>query len=293
MAKTNKAAGTALGPMVVAAAEHYLPANQRIVDDPLAASMLSGSGKMFAGLCKWPILRRMLVALSEAKGPGVWGGILSRKRFIDDAVAISLNGDFGALVILGAGFDTRGMRFALPAGLPSYEIDLPGNIADKRTIIERIKGRVPEGLHLLPVDFETVDLAKTLADAGFDTKRPAVFVWEGVTQYLTEPAVRKTLDFLSEAAPGSKLVFTYVLKDFISGQNMHDAAAIYRHLVERHKLWHFGLMPDEVVPLLAPYGWQVTTDAGAAEHRRNYFAPAGRDMKVMEIERIAVAEKRG
>ena len=291
MAKTNKAAGTALGPMIIAAAEQYLPANQRIVDDPEAASMLSGSGKIFANLCRWTPPRRMLFALSEAKGRGIWGSILSRKRFIDDEVADALVDGLSALVILGAGFDTRGLRFALPAGLPAYEIDLPGNIADKRATIERAKGQVPDGLHLLPVDFETADLDKTLAEAGFDPSRPALFVWEGVTQYLTEPAVRKTLDFLSHAARGSKLIFTYVLADFLAGKNMHDAAPIYRHLVERYKLWHFGLMPDDLGPLLAPYGWQVIRDAGAADYRRDYLEPAGRDLTLMEIERIAIAEK--
>ena len=215
---TNKTAQTALGPMIAASAEQYLPADQRIVDDPQAEKMLSGAGRFYANLCKWAVPRRMLLALSEAKRPGVWGSILSRKRFIDDAVADSLGDGMGALVILGAGFDTRGIRFALPAGLPSYEIDLPGNIADKRIAVERARGHIPAGLHLLPVDFETADLGKVLAEAGFDPSRPALFLWEGVTQYLTEPAVRKTLDFLSHAAPGSKLVFTYVLGDFIAGK---------------------------------------------------------------------------
>jgi O-methyltransferase involved in polyketide biosynthesis len=41
----------------------------------------------------------------------------------------------------------------------------------------------------------------------------------GVTQYLTEPGVRKTLDFLARAAGGSRLAFTYVRKDFLEGKD--------------------------------------------------------------------------
>lgn len=290
MSAANRAAGTALGPMVVVAAEQTLPPGQRVVDDPLAASMLSGIGKTFADLCRWAPMRKLLFALSETKGPGVWGGILSRKRFIDDAVSNAMTGDFGALIILGAGFDTRGIRFALPAGMPVFEIDLPGNIADKRDALVA-SGGVPDGLHLLPVDFETVDLESVLSDAGYDRSRPALFVWEGVTQYLTEPGVRRTLDFLKSAAAGSRLVFTYVLKDFISGADMHGARPVYRNLVRIQKLWHFGLMPAEVEGFIAPYGWHVSEDAGAEEHRQRNFAPLGRHLPVMSIERVAIAVK--
>ncbi len=292
MAATSKTAQTALGPMIVAAAEQYLPAKERIVDDAKAASLLSGAGKMYAGLCRFKPLSAALYAISEAKGPGVWGSILARKRFIDDVAAKAVAEGIGAIVILGAGFDTRGIRFALPAGVPSFEIDLPENIADKRTALERAGG-VPAGLTLLPVDFETVDLGKVLTDAGYDAAAPTLFVWEGVTQYLSEPAVRKTMDFLAKAAPGSRLVFTYVLKDFIAGSAMHGARRIYRNMVEGARIWHFGMAPDEIDSFIAPYGWREVEDVGAADHRRRYFTPTGRDLNILEIERIVVADKIG
>jgi hypothetical protein len=62
---------------------------------------------------------------------------------------------------------------------------------------------------LVPIDVETQDLAD-LANHGYRPERPTFFVWEAVTQYLTEAGVRKTFDFLATAAPGSHLVFTYV-----------------------------------------------------------------------------------
>jgi O-methyltransferase involved in polyketide biosynthesis len=62
----------------------------------------------------------------------------------------------------------------------------------------------------VPVDFETQDLADVLANRGNRPERPTFFVWKAVTQYLTEAAVRRTFDFLATAAPGRRLVFTYV-----------------------------------------------------------------------------------
>ncbi len=291
MTTNNKAAGTALGPMVVAATEQFLPKEQRIVDDSLAAGMLSGTGRLFVDMCRWTPLRQMLFRLSEKRGPGVWGGILCRKRHIDDITAAALAEGIEALVVLGAGFDTRGIRLAAPAGIPAFEIDLPENIAVKQTTLEKAFGRVSDKVHLVPVDFETVDLDDALAAAGYDPGYRTLFVMEGVTQYLTGPTVQKTFDFLARAVPGSKLVFTYVLEDFIAGENMYDAAAVHRHLVETNRLWHFGLAPDKLEAFLDRYGWCLVEDVGAKDHCQRYLEPAGRDLPVMEIERIAFAEK--
>jgi len=114
-----------------------------------------------------------------------------------------------AAVILGAGFDTRAYRLPVLAPTPVYEIDLPANIDRKRTRLTKLFGGIPANVTLVPIDVETQDLAD-LANHGYRPERPTFFVWEAVTQYLTEAGVRKTFDFLATAAPGSHLVFTYV-----------------------------------------------------------------------------------
>jgi methyltransferase (TIGR00027 family) len=115
-----------------------------------------------------------------------------------------------AAVILGAGFDTRAYRLPVLAATPVYEIDLPANIDRKRTRLTKLFGGIPANVTLVPIDVETQDLADVSANHGYRPERPTFFVWEAVTQYLTEAGVRKTFDFLATAAPGSHLVFTYV-----------------------------------------------------------------------------------
>jgi methyltransferase (TIGR00027 family) len=293
MAKKGTAAGTALGPTFIAATEQFLPPAQRILDDPMALSMLTGSARFFANLCKWKWARRLIFNETERKGPGVWGGILCRKRFIDEAVFSSAKAGIAALVILGAGYDTRGARFATSAGLPAFELDLPENVAAKRAVLEKVFGSVPVALHLVPVDFETTDLNAILADNGHDPDAKTIFVLEGVTQYLTEPAIRTMFDFLARAATGSRLVFTYVPADFIAGSNMYNDATIYRYYVEGYKIWHYGLDPQELPAFLSSYGWRLIEDVEAKDHRRRYLEPAGRELPIMEIERIVLAEKTG
>ena len=62
--------------------------------------------------------------------PGLWAIIACRKRYIDDKLAEALN-DVDAVVMLGAGMDTRGYRLARASDVPVFEVDLPVNIERK------------------------------------------------------------------------------------------------------------------------------------------------------------------
>ncbi|COW17227.1 O-methyltransferase [Mycobacterium tuberculosis] len=117
------------------------------------------------------------------------------------------------------------------------------------------------------------------------------FVCEGVTQYLTERAVRRTLEGLRAAAPGSRMVFTYVRRDFIDGTNRYGTRTLYHTVRQRRQLWHFGLDPEEVAGFLADYGWRLTEQAGPEELVQRYVEPTGRNLNASQIEWSAYAEK--
>jgi methyltransferase (TIGR00027 family) len=112
-------------------------------------------------------------------------------------------------VILGAGYDTRAYRLHELAGIRVCEVDLPANIDRKAAAVRRCFGRVPPYVTLLPVDFETDDLADCLARKGFDRGMRTLYVWEAVTQYLTErPFARRWNIWLAQrpaAASRSRL----------------------------------------------------------------------------------------
>jgi methyltransferase (TIGR00027 family) len=172
-----------------------------------------------------------------------------------------------------------------------YEVDLPTNINRKRTRLTRLYGEIPANVTLVPIDLETQDLANVLADHGYRPERATFFVWEAVTQYLTEASVRKTFDFLAAAAPGSRLVFTYVRKDFLDGTALYGGESAYQEFVVKRQLWHFGMDPDQVAEFLADYGWRETEQMGPQEFAHRYITPSGRALPVSEIERSVCASK--
>ncbi|MCA0294196.1 MAG: SAM-dependent methyltransferase [Actinobacteria bacterium] len=126
------------------------------------------------------------------------------------------------LVILGAGFDTRPYR--LPADTPvrSFEVEMPATLAIKQQVLTEAAIDT-RGVTFVPADFGRDDWLARLVDAGFDSHRPALFLWEGVIIYLEPDAVRETLRKVASCAPGSLIAF-----DYYTSMSLESDAAFWR-----------------------------------------------------------------
>lgn len=287
---TNPASQTAIGPMTIVAVEQYSNQKQRLIEDELAYQFLPTSVKFMVRLAHWRPARTLLFNLTEKTARGIWGSMLCRKRYIDDKIH-EATGAMDAIVILGAGLDTRAYRMSALATLPVIEVDLPENIMYKRARLQQIHQQLPATVQLVPIDFEHQTLETVLTGEAYRSAQKTFFIWEAVTQYLTEEAVRKTFDFLAKAASGSRLVFTYIRQDFINGVNLYEAAITYQRFRVQQQLWHFGMVPEQVAAFLAEYGWREVEQMGSQEFIARYIRPNQRDLPVSEIERCVYAEK--
>jgi methyltransferase (TIGR00027 family) len=276
--------------MVLAAVEQNEPPGRRLVDDDLAELFLPRATRWLISTTRWAPIRRQLIRVSEWTGPGLWANLLCRKRFIGDKLE-EAGGDVDAVVILGAGLDTRAYQLTRRIRIPVFEVDLPVNIARKAATVRRVLGELPLSVRLVAVDFERDDLLTALAEHGYHLDYRVFFIWEGVTQYLTEDAVRRTLEGMRAAAPGSRMVFTYVRRDFIDGTNRYGSPALYSKVRKRRQLWHFGLATDDVADFIAEYGWRLVEQAGPDELVQRYVEPAGRKLQASQLEWSAYAEK--
>ena len=109
-------------------------------------------------------------------------------------------------VLLGAGYDARAYGPLVPEGVDCFELDQPGTQELKRSSL-RDAGIEAPGVTFVPVDFSRDDAFEKLVASGYDPGRKTAFLWEGVTLYLGEDDVRKTLRGVREhSAPGSVVV---------------------------------------------------------------------------------------
>jgi methyltransferase (TIGR00027 family) len=139
--------------------------------------------------------------------------IVARARFIEDLVAEQLARGVDQYVLLGAGLDTFAQRRPeLASRLRVFEIDQPATQAWKRQRLVELGYGVPDGLKLVPVDFEAGDRwTQKLTAAGFDSARPAVVASTGVSMYLTREAIMALLREVAAFARGSTFAMSFLL----------------------------------------------------------------------------------
>ena len=276
--------------MMLAVMEQSEPPGRRLVDDDLAARFLPAPARWLVTATPHAPMRRLMMAAMKRDGPGLYANMTCRKRYIADKVGEALD-SVDAVVVLGAGLDTLAYRLARKTDVPIFEVDQPVNIERKAAAVRRVLGALPSSVQLVPLDFERDDVLTVLAERGYRTDYRTFFVWEGVTQYLTADAVHATLESLRPVASGSRLVFTYVRRDFIDGVNFYGAEQLYRRFRQRRQLWRFGLQPEEVAAFLDGHGWRLLEQLGPEQIVQRYVKPTGRNLTASEVEWSAYADR--
>jgi methyltransferase (TIGR00027 family) len=284
------AAKTGVSPTALIAIEQYFPEKQRIIEDDLAYHILPFGARALVWLVRPNWVRSWLIRATEINSPGIWGGMVCRKRYIDEKLTDSSN-QIEAVVNLGAGFDTRAYRLPALYDIPVWEVDQLENIEAKQIRLLKVLGTIPSHVKLVAIDLNLEDPGTILESHGYSTDKRTFFLLEAVTQYLTEKGIRSTFDFLAKAASGSRLAFSYIRKDFLDGRVMYGWEKLYNKYVVKDKIWLFGMDPDAWPNVLKEYGWQVIEDVGYDEMAEKYIKPTGRILASTPIERMVYAEK--
>jgi len=272
--------------------EMYFPEDQRLFNDPFALKLLPFGWQVVFRLVYLPGLRHAVLALRERRMPGTLGAILCRTRYIDDVLRKSLAEGLEQLVILGAGFDTRAYRIDGMDQIQVFEIDLPGTRDMKEIRLEKVLGAVPENVNLIGMDFDQQNLDDILSATDFNKAKKTLFIWEGVTQYITAEAVDRTLKFVSGVSGnGSAIIFTYVRKEIIDGTDRpewFEPFLSFARMVGSPMI--FGLNQGNLEQYLSDRGFILISDIGADEFQELYLKPLHRELSVIDLERVALAK---
>jgi methyltransferase (TIGR00027 family) len=119
-------------------------------------------------------------------------------------------------VVMGAGYDTRAYGDFGKEGVKLFELDQANVQQNKRQALADA-GVSSERVHFVTVDFGSEDLFEALTGAGYEPNRRSLFLWEGVSLYLPEADVRRTMHRLGESAPaGSVLLADFYAERFLA-----------------------------------------------------------------------------
>jgi methyltransferase (TIGR00027 family) len=184
-------------------------------------------------------------ARRQTEVAGMSNLLLVRTRFIDECLVQALLEGVTQVVILGAGFDTRAYRFAdLLKDRTVIEVDYQSTQAIKKRRLAAASISVPPNVRFAEIDFKSDVLRDVLLKAGYNPSAKTFFIWEGVSFYLTENAVRETLRAISQSSiPGSSLVMDFAGAAMIEMLEKLPEMSQHKYTTDWGEPWIFGL-PD-------------------------------------------------
>jgi methyltransferase (TIGR00027 family) len=272
------------------ASESVRPPDCRLFVDPFAVHFIRPALRRAVWLSKTAAVANLVNWYADRRIPGARTSAIARTRFIDDVLASAIEKDIRQLVILGAGFDCRAYRLRYLDRTTIFELDHPATLAWKMSKLREVLPELPENVRFVKIDFLQGRLPEELIRAGFQPSRPAVFLWEGVTNYLTGEAVDSVLQYVASCSPGSQIIFTYVHSGILDGSvRFQGGARLLRDVARLEESWTFGLSPDHLAEFLRDRGLCLGCDLSAREYRSRYFGAAAQRMKGYEFYHVAVA----
>jgi methyltransferase (TIGR00027 family) len=288
--KKGKPSATAEGNAALRAAEWLRPEDERVCYDQFARRFL---GLRFGVVVRSRLLTRIALWYAERIIPGAADSLVARTRYIDDYLKQCIDDGIEQLVILGAGYDSRAYRFdELRPRVRVFEVDHPDTQRAKIQKVKRIFGSLPSHVTYVGLDLDEKKLGEGLLKASYRKDKKTLFIWEGVTVYLTPEAVDETLAFVAEnSGKGSSIIFDYAFQFALDATSDSEEAKKWRKAYERRgEPPKFALKEDEVEEFLSKRGFYQVKSVSMESLENVYFRSKGISRKVTRLGAIVHAD---
>jgi methyltransferase (TIGR00027 family) len=207
--------------------------------------------------------------------PGAYEFMIARTAFFDQVVRKALVENLPQIVFLGAGYDTRPYRFKdLVRETRIFELEAPPTQLRKREVLENNAIAMSDELKFVPIDFSQDNLQTVLLKAGFSIDKPVLFVWEGVTYYLSSDIVDETLSAVRTlSAVGGSICFDYASLS-PEALNQEGARKMREHLKSNHpgEPTKFGIPFGKLKAFLSERGFTLIEFLDSSEMEKRYLA---------------------
>jgi methyltransferase (TIGR00027 family) len=252
-------------------AAHRLYERPAVFDDTWAIKLLSPRTRWTVRI---PPLYRRLRAPGQAPSEGLFAFALVSFRMTDELVEAAVERGVRQYLVLSAGMDSFGLRRTdLRPPLRVIELDHPAPQAIKRRRIERATRRWPDGLELVPIDFETTSIEDALATSSFDRTQPAVASWLNSIAYLTTEATTASLRGLARVlTPGSQLIFNYPPRVRLTDEQRAALTALRASVASRGEPLRDTYEPERMVEIVQDAGFVVEQHLTEADAAARFYA---------------------
>jgi len=226
-----------------------------------------------------PVLRKAF--MSKVAPSGIYEYVLARTKLLDEIFLDGLEKKMHQIVILGAGMDTRALRFANKnQGTMIIELDIEKTQKPKIEILNRKHVILPDELVFASIDFNQESLSDVLMDAGYQKHQQSLFLWEGVTMYLNSDAVDGTLSFIRDnSQKWSRVAFDYIYTSVLRQENkFYGEKEIFDTVSQAGEGWTFGIEEGEIEEYLSEHGFRMMSHYTPSELEERYFGADGENV---------------
>jgi methyltransferase (TIGR00027 family) len=237
-------------------------------------------GKRFATRLQTSSLARSLVAISERQFlPGIQLHYALRKRFLEEQTRHAISCGIRQVVILGAGFDTLGLR--LHEEFPDthfIEADHPATQAAKLKVLAT-RHTPNSNISFLALDLAAQSIAKQLLSHTFYAPdEDALFIAEGLLMYLERRAVDELFSFVRDHS-GARSLFAFSFmeqqgdgqRERIGFRNSSHAVNAWLRLRGESFKWSIGV--NRLPQYLRAFGFNAREIATHNTFQNRYLAP--------------------
>lgn len=248
---------------------------------------------------KDPAVHPIILKKLDEFSPGSYEYFIARTAYLDGVVKQALLAQVPQLVFLGAGYDTRACRFSdLLINTQVFELDAPTTQAHKQALLRQENISIPKQLAFIPIDFSTDSLLDKLSAAGYAVDKQTLFVWEGVSYYLSLSAVEATLQFIQTySPPGSILCFDYMLPaSQLEGRYGAQQARAAMEAIYTAEPLQFDLDEAQVADFLSRWGFELCDHLTAEQMQTRFLmledgTPAGPVLDLFCLAQARVTER--
>ena len=206
--------------------------------------------------------------------PGMYEFMIARTAFFDHVVEQALLENIPQIVFLGAGYDSRSYRFKdIIKDTRIFELDIQPTQQRKKELLYQASISIPDQLIFVSFNFKTDNIGGILNRAGFNRNQKTLFVWEGVTYYLSAEVIDDTLSVITSNSPaGSLICFDYASHspDRLNDEGLKKMRGMMRSNYPGEPT-QFGIKDGEIKSILSSRGYNIIEHLNSTEMERKYL----------------------
>ena len=230
--------------------------------------------RLLPGLIKF-LVRYKLINFKWPFFPkGIYEYVIARTKYIDNIFKESIENGIEQILLFGAGFDTRAVRFAEKnMKTKIFELDTLYTITAKINQFKKRGISIPENTILISIDFNVDSVSEKLESSGFKRNKTTLFIMEGIIQYLNKEAVDELFKLLYELAePESKVVFDYIYASVLRKENIYYGEKdIYKKVNSVQEPWLFGIEKGGMEAFVKNYNFSLIQNLDSEDLEKMFF----------------------